>query len=57
MAAIGLCINGPMLSTWYKFLDKKFTGILPKLILDQTVFAPTIISGNNFALIPKNNKK
>lgn len=33
-----------MLTGWYKFLDSKVSGVLPKLILDQTLFAPCIVS-------------
>jgi len=44
MAFIGLFINGPLMSFWYKFLDKNFTSVLGRLLLDQALFAPTIVS-------------
>jgi hypothetical protein len=52
MAVIGTCINGPMLATWYKFLDSRFTGVATKLVLDQGLFAPTIISSKSFSIQP-----
>ena len=49
MASIGLCIIGPMMRYWYIFLDYAVTGnttssAVKKMVMDQTMFAPTIIA-------------
>jgi hypothetical protein len=50
MAAIGFVFSGPMMASWYTVLEKVLPGTnlsrtLVKLALDQTIFAPAIISG------------
>ena len=49
MSSIGLFVIGPMMRYWYIFLDRAVKGAatsdaLKKMVIDQTVFAPTIIA-------------
>ncbi|KAI9344725.1 hypothetical protein BD770DRAFT_397376 [Pilaira anomala] len=50
MSAFGGVFAGPVLSTWYRFIDKKvkttnkFQGLVTKVVLDQFVFAPFFIA-------------
>ncbi|KYR00993.1 pmp22 family protein [Tieghemostelium lacteum] len=49
MSAVGLCFSGPVLHYWYQSLDKIVTGqgkiiYLKKMLVDQLVFAPCVIS-------------
>mmetsp|Transcript_29130 Transcript_29130/g.40996 ORF Transcript_29130/g.40996 Transcript_29130/m.40996 type:complete len:182 (-) Transcript_29130:52-597(-) len=49
MASVGLFLTGPMMHFWYKILDKTVTakglpGVVGKIVLDQSIFAPCIVS-------------
>jgi len=46
--SIGLFVSGPLMHFWYKLLDTTIKtgtrGVLTKVVLDQTLFAPVIVS-------------
>ena len=44
MSCIGLFITGPLMHVWYPLLYK-VPSMIPKIVLDQVVFAPVIVSG------------
>lgn len=47
-AVLGTCVFPPILYSWYKWLDAKFVGtapkiVLKKLVLDQSVLTPPLL--------------
>jgi len=49
MTSVGICFSGPVLHYWYTSLDKIVVGTgrsvyIKKMLLDQGVFAPVVIS-------------
>lgn len=50
MGVWGLCIAGPLMHFWYRFLDTRIvgsgvSGVVKKLVVDQSVWAPSIVAG------------
>ena len=58
----GCAISGPVYHQWYKFMDRVIPGqtyfqVVKKLVVDQTIMAPSIITTFFFAVGAMEGKK